>query len=433
MKGKRKRLTNSQSELVATYLPKKIQKDRKIPTSVKLVLANIYQLHYLQKNWGKRIVFRERDEFIKDIEANDKNEVVRPQAYLMANDMVYIKSGVRGRATEYTLNDELYELLPSMFKGELSNNFMKFKEDNQLNIKQLETENQEVIVPSHNSVIDSELQHLNVPSDSDTDTEPETDIKNMMEYTCTGENNAKNQHNMKIDERLITDDEKDAWEILDISDNFDYSQHEDISEMVQTDAGNIGMLENPTYFEKKKNNEYVSKMFKKLKYYIREYKNSTSVEMANDWGYKVNDVYGSLDRSKFTESQLVTISNMIDEFDTLFEHKEKYLSKKYHKHTGSNITKKTVSSENSIISDGLSESEHCPSPAPSIEREDNMMIMRATMSDDEIAQLSKKSTKQEEKRYGKYDSIEECFKAFDKKWGLTTQEPMADYGNNSIQ
>ena len=105
MKGTRKRLTNSQSELVAIYLPKKIQKDRKIPTSVKLVLANIYQLHYLQKNWGKRTVFCSLDKFIKDIEANDKNEVVRPQAYLMANDMVYINPGVRGRATEYSLND----------------------------------------------------------------------------------------------------------------------------------------------------------------------------------------------------------------------------------------------------------------------------------------------------------------------------------------
>ena len=194
MKGKRKRLTNSQSELVATYLPKKIQKDRKIPTSVKLVLANIYQLHYLKKNWGKRTVFRERDEFIKDIEANDKNEVVRPQAYLMTNDMVYINTGVRGRATEYTLNDELYELLPSMFKGELSDNFMKFKEDNQLNIKQLETENQEVIVPSHNSVIDSELQHLNVPSDSETDTDIETYSGNILELddTSTRDQDVKN-------------------------------------------------------------------------------------------------------------------------------------------------------------------------------------------------------------------------------------------------
>lgn len=171
MKGKRKRLTNSQSELVATYLPKKIQKDRKIPTSVKLVLANIYQLHFLQKNWGKRTVFSSLDKFIKDIEAKDKNEVVRPQAYLMANDMVYIKSGVRGRATEYTLNDELYELLPTMFKGELSDNYKKFNEDNSLNNSQLEIENQEVIVPSHNSVIDSELQHLNVHSDSDTDSD----------------------------------------------------------------------------------------------------------------------------------------------------------------------------------------------------------------------------------------------------------------------
>ena len=209
MKGKRKRLTNSQSELVATYLPKKIQKDRKIPTSVKLVLANIYQLHYLQKNWGKRTVFCSLDKFIKDIEANDKNEVVRPQAYLMANDMVYINPGVRGRATEYSLNDELYELIPSMFKGELSDNFMKFKEDNQLNIKQLETENQEVIVPSHNSMIDSELQHLNVPSDSETDTDIETysgnipsnkDIHDINDnITCTGTEKITNENHNKIE------------------------------------------------------------------------------------------------------------------------------------------------------------------------------------------------------------------------------------------
>ena len=387
MKGTRKRLTNSQSELVAIYLPKKIQKDRKIPTSVKLVLANIYQLHYLQKNWGKRTVFCSLDKFIKDIEANDKNEVVRPQAYLMANDMVYINPGVRGRATEYSLNDELYELIPSMFKGELSDNFMKFKEDNQLNIKQLETENQEVIVPSHNSMIDSELQHFNVHPDTETDIdieiEKEPDINNMLEYTCTGEDKAKNQHNMKIDERLITDDEKDAWEILDISDNFDYSQHEDISEMVQSDAGNIGMMENPTYFEKKKNNEYVSKM-----YYIKEYKNSTSVEMANDWGCKVNDIYRSLDRSKFTESQLGTISDMMDEFDYLFECKEKFLSKKYHK--SNMMKKKSASNENAakkVVAD-----------------EDNEMMFRAYCTDEELIAM-----------------------------GFEVEEPMVAYGNSSVK
>lgn len=161
MKGKRKRLTNSQSELVATYLPKKIQKDRKIPTSVKLVLANIYQLHYLQKNWGKRTVFRTRKNFMKDIEAKDKNELNRPRDILVAGNKITYIVGSDGQATEYILNDELYELLPSQIKGEKNSVFANV---NQLNNSQLEIESQEVIVPSHNSMIDSELQHLNVPS-----------------------------------------------------------------------------------------------------------------------------------------------------------------------------------------------------------------------------------------------------------------------------
>lgn len=161
MKGKRKRLTNSQSELVATYLPKKIQKDRKIPTSVKLVLANIYQLHYLQKNWGKRTVFRTRKNFMKDIEAKDKNELNRPRDILVAGNKITYIVGSDGQATEYILNDELYELLPTQIKGEKNSVFANV---NQLNNSKLENENQEVIVPSHNSMIDSELQHLNVPS-----------------------------------------------------------------------------------------------------------------------------------------------------------------------------------------------------------------------------------------------------------------------------
>ena len=396
------KLTEEQRELIA-LIPKAIRKSKEYTDATKLVLGQIDFMHGTDFAEVNGYIFCSNDKMSEETGVS-VSQVKRVVKILVNEGLITTKRGFRNKegkeASKYWLTDLYYELA----------NRPKPKN--------------EPLIGGQN-----EIEEKNEPLDIELELEiePEKDINNMLEYTCTGEDNSKNQHNMKIDERLITEVEKDAWEILDISDNFDYTQYEDISEMVQSDTGNIGMLENPTYFEKKKNNEYVSKMFKKLKYYIREYKNSTSVEMANDWGYKVNDVYGSLDRSKFTESQLGTISDMMDEFDFLFECKEKYLSKKYHK------TKKTVSSENSIISDGLSDSEHCPSPAPSIEREDNMMIMRATMSEDEIAQLSKKSTKQEEKRYGKYDSIEECFKAFDEKWGLTTQEPMADYGNNSIQ
>lgn len=191
MKGKRKRLTNSQSELVATYLPKKIQKDRKIPTSVKLVLANIYQLHYLQKNWGKRTVFRTRKDFMKDIEAKDKNELNRPRDILVAENKIIYMVGSDGQATEYVLNDELYELLPTQIKGEKSSDFAKV---NHLNIKQLETENQKVIVPSHNSLNDSEIQHLNVPSGTGTGTGTETYSGNILELddTSTRDQDVKN-------------------------------------------------------------------------------------------------------------------------------------------------------------------------------------------------------------------------------------------------
>ena len=95
---------------MAAFLPQKLQKNRKLSASVKLVLANIYQLYYYDNNRGNRTVFRTREDFINDIEAKDKNEVLRPHAVLMQNDMVLIRSGVRGRATEYTLNDELYNL-----------------------------------------------------------------------------------------------------------------------------------------------------------------------------------------------------------------------------------------------------------------------------------------------------------------------------------
>lgn len=394
------KLTEEQRELIA-LIPKAIRKSKEYTDATKLVLGQIDFMHGTDFAEVNGYVFCSNDKMSEETGVS-VSQVKRVVKILVNEGLITTQRGDRTKegkeASKYWLTDLYYELA----------NRPKPKN--------------EPLIGGQN-----EIKEKNEPLDIELELEPEKDINNMLEYTCTGEDNSKNQHNMKIDERLITEVEKDAWEILDISDDFDYSQYENISEMVQSDARNIGMLENPTYFEKKKNNEYVSKEFKKLKYYIKEYKNSTSVEMANGWGCKVNNVYHSLDRSKFTESQLGTISDMMDEFDFLFECKEKYLSKKYHK------TKKTVSSENSIISDGLSDSEHCPSPAPSIEKEDNMMIMRATMSEDEIAQLSKKSTKHEEKKYGKYDSVEQCLKAFDEKWELTTQEPMVAYGNSSVQ
>lgn len=170
---KKKRLTDNQSELVAAFLPQKLQKNRKLSTSVKLVLANIYQLYYYDNNYGKRTVFRTREDFMKDIDAKDKNEVLRPHAVLMQNDMVYIKSGVRGRATEYTLNDELYAMLPKQIRGEVSEKFAETLNCNSLSNSNLKIEESEVISPSRNELSYSGLQHSNVPSETDTEIEIE--------------------------------------------------------------------------------------------------------------------------------------------------------------------------------------------------------------------------------------------------------------------
>ena len=176
---KKKRLTDNQSELVAAFLPQKLQRNKKLSTSVKLVLANIYQLYYYDNNYGKRTVYRTREDFMKDIDAKDKNEVLRPHAVLMQNDMVYIRTGVRGRATEYTLNDDLYAMLPKQIRGEVSEKFAETLNCNSLSNSSLQIEDDEVISPLHNELSHSELQHLNVPSESDA----ETDIEKISMYT----------------------------------------------------------------------------------------------------------------------------------------------------------------------------------------------------------------------------------------------------------
>ena len=186
---KKKRLTDNQSELVAAFLPQKLQKNKKLSTSVKLVLANIYQLYYYENNYGKRTVYRTREDFMKDIDAKDKNEVLRPHAVLMQNDMVYIRTGVRGRATEYTLNDELYAMLPKQIRGEVSEKFAETLNCKGLINSSLQIEDDEVISPLHNELSYSELQHSNVPSDTDTESEKE---KNTCSYSTRTHDEKKN-------------------------------------------------------------------------------------------------------------------------------------------------------------------------------------------------------------------------------------------------
>lgn len=237
--------------------------------------------------------------------------------------------------------------------------------------------------------------------------------------TCTGENNAKNQHNMKVDERLITENEKDAWDVLSVDDNFDYTQYEDVSRMVQSDAGNKGVKNGLSVFDK--HNELATRCYDELESLIKVLYKSWDKQMVMQYAEKFNSIMDKVDEyidaGWFTSKQCSKFSAIINNLNSILEKKDEIFN-------NSSVKGKSNSSDESINSVG-----GCA--APSIEREDCMMIMRATMSDDEIAQLSKKSTTQhEEKKYGDYDSVDEWLKAYNEKWGLTTQEPMVSYNTN---
>ena len=200
---RRKRLTADQSDLVATYLPLKIQKNRILTPAVKLVLANIYQLHYLQKNWGKRTVFRTREDFMNDIGAKDKNELNRPRDILLANDMITYDIGYRGRATEYALSDELYEMLPAQIKGNISDKFKEFLKSKLLKDKELEIEDNEVILTSHNSVTDSELGHFYVPPVSVPVSDTVDQIRSSINSKCKNNRKCNTVHDNSYKEKEI--------------------------------------------------------------------------------------------------------------------------------------------------------------------------------------------------------------------------------------
>ena len=339
----RTKLTQEQEDLIAV-LPLAITKSevyKKLTDAQRLVLAQIDLQDGTDFSAENDYVFRSNKTLMKDTGISSEHTVIEAVRRLVNEGLITTKRGFRNKegrkASEYVLTDKYYELCD--------------RKNPHTELQYMYCNNK-----NHNS---------NCSTDIELEPEPEKDIKNMMEYTCTGEDNSKNQHNMKINEDYITENEKDAWEILNISDDFDYTQYEDISRQVQHET------RSSTYFEKKKNNDYVSDVFKKLKYYISEYKKSTSVEMANYWGIKVNNLYGSLERSLFSDSQWKVISNMIDEFDILYEHKEMFLSKKYHK--SNMMKKKSVTNENAtkkVVAD-----------------EDNEMMLRAYCTDEELEQM----------------------------------------------
>lgn len=296
---KQKRLTANQAELVAAFLPQKLQKNRKLTNAVKLVLANIYQLYYLDKNQGKRTVFRSREDFMKDIEAKDKNEIIRPHAILIQNDMVLIKTGTRGRATEYTLNDELYALLPKQIKGEVSDKFSKSLKCNDLNNSELQVEENVIISPSHNELSHNELEHSNVPSDPETESEIEKDEI--------------------IHESILHETEQTlADEYDEIFNEVDYDEVERVQAAYLQDP-------NPSSSSYKERNEWATRCYEELESTIQVLFKSWDVDMILNYSDKINSIFDKVDerinQGWFTEKQIAKFDAITNNFNAIIRKK----------------------------------------------------------------------------------------------------------------
>lgn len=317
---KQKRLTQNQSELVATFLPPKLQKNRKLSASVKLVLANIYQLYYYDNNRGKRTVFRTREDFMNDIEANDKNEVLRPHAVLMQNEMVIIKSGVRGRATEYTLNDELYNLLPSQVRGEVSDKFAESQKYNTLNTNDLQNEDTQVVSPSYNNLIDNEIQHSNVPSDTDTETELDIDKEmNVDTIDC-------------IVHVPMQSNELTYEDINEVMNDVDRDEEERIRrEWLQETRQSTNINNSDKYKEK---NEWTTRCYEELQSVIQLIFNSWDKRIVGCYAEKVHSildkVYAKAEEGWFTDKQITKFNTIINNFNSIMEKKWEVFDKQKH-------------------------------------------------------------------------------------------------------
>lgn len=113
---RRKTLSNKQLQIIEDYLPVELSKDKTVDDGMKLVLGNIYRLHFCDVHKGKRFVFRTNINFMRDIEAKQPNDLLRPLKRLISRGYITRKLATEGMACEYSLTDEYYEMLPENVK-----------------------------------------------------------------------------------------------------------------------------------------------------------------------------------------------------------------------------------------------------------------------------------------------------------------------------
>lgn len=113
---RKKNLTDRQKKIIEGYLPTELSKDKMLDDGMKLVLGNIFRLHFCDVHKGKRFVFRRNIDFMHDIGAKQTNDLLRPLIRLISRGFITRKLATEGKACEYSLTDRYYEMLPEDVK-----------------------------------------------------------------------------------------------------------------------------------------------------------------------------------------------------------------------------------------------------------------------------------------------------------------------------
>lgn len=319
------KLTEEQRELIA-LIPKAIRKSKEYTDATKLILGQIDFMHGTDFAEVNGYVFCSDKKMAKETGISDR-QVRRVVKILVNEGLITTKRGDRTKegkvASKYWLTDLYYELAnrPKPEKCPPIGGQNEIKEKN---------------------------VHL------DIELEPELDIKNTQCIVHEIEDNFENSMNdMNIDERLVTQDEKDASEILAVSDDFDYTQYNDISEMVQSDAGvNNKYVENKSIYAER--NEWITRLFEELDSTLNCLSQCYNKELvAGKYGYcdTLNKLFkagdSKIDAGWFTEKQINKYNGYINRFNGLTRDRRKRFGIK---------DKNAESNENNIISDSTSDS-----------------------------------------------------------------------------
>ena len=414
------KLTEEQRELIA-LIPKAIRKSKEYTDATKLVLGQIDFMHGTDFAEVNGYVFCSNDKMSEETGVS-VSQVKRVVKILVNEGLITTQRGDRTKegkeASKYWLTDLYYELA----------NRPKPKN--------------EPLIGGQN-----EIEEKNEPLDIDIEIEPELEIIQGTIVHVPEDKNENTMNDMKYNDEFITENDRDAWEIFSMDDDFDYTQYSDIAEMVKRDAGSSKCNENKNKSMYDERNAWITRLFERLDSTLNllsQCYDKSLVAGKDGYGDTLKRLFQSGDSKVetgwFTEKQLYKYQGYINRYNGLMRDRRDRFNVK---------DTMTASNENSIISTGLSESvEGGGCAAPRFTNEEYLNALKKVFIEDLGWSLS---TFYSRMGYGMYDyrkkvadilgvnvdridgyKFEKDIKAILPN-DMIVEEPMVAYGNNSVK